>query len=100
MNDICASYQEAIVDALRDKFFMAAAEENIDNLVLAGGVAANSRLREVFAEEADKRGLNIYFPSLTYCTDNAAMIARAGAEDYKENNFSDLRLQAVPNLKL
>lgn len=100
MNDICASYQEAIVDALRDKFFMAAAEQNIDNLVLAGGVAANSRLREVFAEEADKKGLNIYFPSLTYCTDNAAMIARAGAEDYKENDFSDLRLQAVPNLKL
>ena len=100
MDDICASYQEAIVDALKDKFFKAARERNMQRLALAGGVAANSRLREVFQKEAEGRGCKIYFPSLKYCTDNAAMIARAGLEDYQKGNLSDLDLQAIPNLKL
>ena len=100
MDDICASYQEAIVDALKNKFFKAAQEYNIQRLVLAGGVAANSRLRETFQKQADKLGFKIYFPSLEFCTDNAAMIARAGLEDYRKQNYSSLDLQAIPNLKL
>jgi len=100
LNDICASYQEAIVDALQEKFFKYARENEVKNLVLAGGVAANSRLREVFKMKAEQEGHNIFFPSLQYCTDNAAMIARAGVEEYRKNNFSDLNLKAIPNLKL
>ncbi|MCF7884872.1 MAG: tRNA (adenosine(37)-N6)-threonylcarbamoyltransferase complex transferase subunit TsaD [Candidatus Marinimicrobia bacterium] len=100
MNDICAAYQEAIVDALKIKFFKTAHESKVNRLVLAGGVAANSRLREVFQREADKAGYQIFFPSLEYCTDNAAMIARAGLEELKKDNYADMSLQAVPNLKL
>ena len=88
------------MDALQEKFFKYARENKVKNLVLAGGVAANSRLREVFKMKAEQEGYNIFFPSLQYCTDNAAMIARAGVEEYRENNFSDLNLKAIPNLKL
>jgi len=100
LSDLCASYQEAIVDALKINTFGVIEETQSPKLVLAGGVAANSRLRQVFLEESDRRGIDIYFPALQYCTDNAAMIARTGLEMMKRGRFSDLDVSAVPNLSL
>ena len=100
LNDLCASYQEAIIDTLQGNFFKAAEESEIKNLVIAGGVAANTRLRNVFERRAQKEGYDIYFPSLAYCTDNAAMIARAGLENYRRDDVSPLTVDVDPNLKL
>jgi N6-L-threonylcarbamoyladenine synthase len=73
LNDICASYQETIVKMLFDKALAAAKEYKIKNIAIAGGVSANSRLKEKFGELKDK-GYNIYIPSIEYTMDNAAMI--------------------------
>jgi len=100
INNICASYQEAIIDALQKKTFKILEEVDVNTIVLAGGVAANSRLREVFQQKARSRKVNIYFPSLAYCTDNAAMIAKAGMEMMKRNMTSKLDIKAIPNLRL
>jgi N6-L-threonylcarbamoyladenine synthase len=79
--DLCASYQEAIVRALVDKLFRAARRLQFERLVLSGGVAANSRLREAVAARArEYEGLEVFLPAPRLCTDNAAMIAVAGTE--------------------
>jgi N6-L-threonylcarbamoyladenine synthase len=81
MPDLCASLQEAIVDALLSKIFLAARDHGCKSLAVVGGVAANSRLRARLEAEWKTRGLEIapLFPKMSYCTDNAAMIAIAGA---------------------
>jgi N6-L-threonylcarbamoyladenine synthase len=99
-HDICASYQEAIVEVLVTNTISVALHENINRLVLAGGVAANSRLRAAFQSVAAGYGMEIYFPSLEYCTDNAAMIARAGMELFIRKQFSESDISAIPNLSL
>ena len=77
--DLCASYQEAIVGALVQKVFRAARRLQLDRVVLAGGVAANSRLRAaVTARAAEYEGVEVFLPPARLCTDNAAMIAVAG----------------------
>ena len=77
--DIAASYQEAIVDTLIAKLFQAVDEFGAKEVHLAGGVSANTRLREKFSQEAEKRNLKTRIPvKMEYCTDNAAMIAAAG----------------------
>lgn len=76
--DIAASFQEAVVDVLVEKAIRAAQQSNVKNLVLAGGVAANPRLREEIKRQSKKNGLNIFMPPTHFCTDNAAMIALAG----------------------
>ena len=90
--DIARSFQEAVVDVLVGKTIDASQEFNIKNIVVAGGVSANSRLRERFFQEAEKRNLNIYFPPLYLCTDNAAMVAFTGYKRFIETgktiNFS------------
>jgi N6-L-threonylcarbamoyladenine synthase len=79
--DLCASYQEAIVRALVDKLFRAARRLQFERLVLSGGVAANSRLREAVAARArEYEALEVFLPAPRLCTDNAAMIAVAGTE--------------------
>lgn len=78
IEDICASYQEAIVDTLIAKTLSAANKYNVKNIVVSGGVACNSRLREFSIEIFTKRGMNIYIPSPKFCTDNAAMISALG----------------------
>jgi N6-L-threonylcarbamoyladenine synthase len=77
--DVCASFQEAVVDTLVEKALAAARRIGARRLVVGGGVAANGRLRAAFAERAP-RGLRVLFPPMTLCTDNAAMIAFVGAE--------------------
>ncbi|BBE31599.1 tRNA N6-adenosine threonylcarbamoyltransferase [Tepiditoga spiralis] len=96
--DIAASFQNALVDTLVHKVTKYAIKNKINDIVIAGGVAANSSLRKKLSEFSSK--LNIYYPSIEICTDNAAMIARAGYEKYIRNIFSDLNVDAAPNLSL
>ncbi|MBI5242636.1 MAG: tRNA (adenosine(37)-N6)-threonylcarbamoyltransferase complex transferase subunit TsaD [Elusimicrobia bacterium] len=77
--DVCASFQEAVVDTLVKKTLAAARRFRMRRVVVGGGVAANRRLRARFAEEAEPEGLRVLFPPAELCTDNAAMIAYAGA---------------------
>lgn len=77
LSDIAASFQEAVVDTLIRKTIQAAQEYNAKAITVAGGVAANSRLREAMLQEAARCGIPAFFPSLILCTDNAAMIAKA-----------------------
>jgi N6-L-threonylcarbamoyladenine synthase len=74
VEDICASFQEAIVDVLADRAFHAMDELGVRRLAVVGGVSANSRLRARFEQESANRGAELFAPSLALCTDNAAMI--------------------------
>ncbi|MDR2550241.1 MAG: tRNA (adenosine(37)-N6)-threonylcarbamoyltransferase complex transferase subunit TsaD [Desulfobulbus sp.] len=76
--DICASFQEAVVDVLADKTLAAAERTGHRRVVLGGGVAANPRLRTVLAERCNRNGLELFMPAPALCTDNAAMIGLAG----------------------
>jgi N6-L-threonylcarbamoyladenine synthase len=78
VQDICASFQEAVVDVLVEKTLSAAKNYDISRIAVTGGVATNSRLRARMAEEAQKLGYSAYFPYPELCTDNAAMVALTG----------------------
>jgi N6-L-threonylcarbamoyladenine synthase len=77
--DVAASFQEAIVDVLLLKSLRACTDTGIDRLVIAGGVAANSRLRAVATERCEKAGIRLHIPSPGLCTDNGAMVAALGS---------------------
>jgi N6-L-threonylcarbamoyladenine synthase len=77
--DIAASFQEAIVDVLVAKSLYALEQTGLDQLVVAGGVGANRRLRERLDREAAEQGYSVFYPEFEFCTDNGAMIALAGA---------------------
>ena len=77
--DVAASFQEAVVDVLLQKSLRACKESGIDRLVIAGGVAANSRLRELATERCQKVGVRLHIPSPVLCTDNGAMVASLGS---------------------
>jgi N6-L-threonylcarbamoyladenine synthase len=98
--DVAASFQEAIVDVQVIKTLRAAAAEGIDQVVLAGGVAANSRLRGRFAEECGRNGQRLIVPSIPLCTDNGAMVAASGANLLAAGRVSGFDLDADPNLSL
>ena len=98
--DIAASFQEAVVDVLKEKIRRAIVKSGHDKVVIAGGVAANRRLRSELKKMADKMDVALYYPPLEYCTDNAAMIAATGVMYYRKGWSSDLQIGAVPNLKL
>lgn len=78
VEDICASFQEAVADVLVEKTIRAGKHVDVDTLVLAGGVSANSRLRQHMTTRATEEGFHVFMPPLEFCTDNAAMIALAG----------------------
>ncbi len=80
--DICASFQKALVDILMDKLIKAAEQTGIREITIGGGVAANSGLRERVSSEGERRGWNCYLPEFKFTTDNAAMIAIAGYYHY------------------
>ncbi len=99
--DLCASYQEAIVGALLQKAFRAARRFQLPRLVLAGGVAANSRLRAAALEQAAQyQDLQVIIPAARLCTDNAAMIAVAGTEALARGLRSGPTLNADPGWRL
>lgn len=100
LNDLCASFQEAVADALTKKLIAGAKKAQAKQLVLCGGVAANSRLRALAEERAADAGLKLYLPPKRLCTDNGAMIAVAGAEAFKRGLRSDQTLNADPSWRL
>jgi N6-L-threonylcarbamoyladenine synthase len=100
MSDICASYQTAAIEVLVKKTLLAAREYQVSSVGVVGGVAANSLLRDWMADEVKNLGLEFFQPDIQYCTDNAAMIARAGLERINAGLKSDPDLNAYPSLKL
>ncbi|MBW6464482.1 MAG: tRNA (adenosine(37)-N6)-threonylcarbamoyltransferase complex transferase subunit TsaD [Bacillota bacterium] len=100
--DIVASFQEALVDVLVEKTVTAAAAYSAKTVLIAGGVAANSRLRAHLSDrlQKDLPAVKLHFPPLELCTDNAAMIAAAAYPHFCAGNFARLDLNARPNLNL
>jgi N6-L-threonylcarbamoyladenine synthase len=98
--DIAASFQEAVVDMLITPTISAAVLHKVNRIVLAGGVAANSRLREKINESAAAKNLQVYFPSAKFCTDNAAMIALTGYHWISRGRRNDFTLNADAGLTL
>ena len=98
--DLAASFQNSVVESLVSRAVHAAQEYGYKKLALAGGVASNTALRAGMKEACEKAGLELYYPSPVYCTDNAAMIGTAAYYEYKKGNCAGWDLNAVPNLKL
>ncbi|MHB8841915.1 MAG: tRNA (adenosine(37)-N6)-threonylcarbamoyltransferase complex transferase subunit TsaD, partial [Candidatus Aquicultor sp.] len=100
LHDLAASFQAAVVDVLVTKTIQAAREKGVDKVILAGGVAANSYLRERMIAETNREGLLLYYPHIFLCTDNAIMIAVAGYHRYLAGDRISLEANPIPNLRL
>jgi N6-L-threonylcarbamoyladenine synthase len=98
--DVAAGFQQAVLDVIVAKTVGAAVERKKDKIVLAGGVAANTKLREMLKKACQEKNIRLYVPSPILCTDNAAMIGCAAYYKYKEGMTDDLTLDAIPNLPL
>jgi len=98
--DIVASFQQAVVDVLVEKSEKALKKLGYQQLALAGGVARNSALRQPFERLGTRQQIRVYLPGPEFCTDNAAMIARAGQFYLEQGQVSSLELDANPSLKL
>ena len=96
--DMAAEFQTALVEVLVEKTIRAAKNCQARTILIAGGVAANQLLRQLMTNRAQQEGLQLFYPSLNLCTDNAAMIAGKAYFDYIEGNFSPLNINAQPNL--
>lgn len=96
--DICASFQKALIDILMDKLIKAAKHTGIRHIAIGGGVSANSGLRTRIVEEGRKRGWKTYLPEFKFTTDNAAMIAVAGWFHYRNGERSSLDVAPVSRL--
>ncbi|MBC7554176.1 MAG: tRNA (adenosine(37)-N6)-threonylcarbamoyltransferase complex transferase subunit TsaD [Taibaiella sp.] len=94
--DICASAQYAIVSMLMKKLVKASIDYNIQHVGIAGGVSANSGLRNAISEAGKVNGWKVYIPKFEYCTDNAAMIGIAGYYKYLAGEFTDLTISPAP----
>jgi len=100
VEDISASFQKAVVDVLVENTISAARLKKVKIVTIAGGVAANSMLRSQMKETARKFGIDVFYPKPVLCTDNAAMIASAAYYEFINGTVSDLKLNAIPNLRL
>ncbi len=98
--DLAAGFQASVLEVLIEKTVMAAKNKNIKTVLLAGGVAANSALREQLRKRCERENITLYYPPMEFCTDNAAMIACAGHYHYCKGERADWYLNAVPNLRL
>jgi N6-L-threonylcarbamoyladenine synthase len=92
--DLCATLQATIIDILLNKLVRAAKDLNISEIALAGGVSANSGLRQALVENAENRHWKIHLPPLAFTTDNAAMVAMVGTFKYDRQEFCPM--EAVP----
>ena len=100
IRDFAASYQHHIATELVKNTIKAVKSTGIKKVCLAGGVSANTFLRNLIDAEAKKNGFEVFYPDLKLCTDNAAMIACAGYYEYMAGTRHGLDLNAMPNLKL
>ena len=100
MNDICASVQYTIVNILLNKLEKAAHKFNIEQLAIAGGVSANSALREGLQDLCDRNNWTAFIPKFSYCTDNAAMIAMSGHYKFISKDFVDQSVSPEPRKKM
>ena len=100
IDDIATSFQNRVVEILTKKTMKALKEYNVNNLILAGGVAANKGLRNRLQELCGENNINLTIPNLKYCTDNATMIGAAGYYAYKLGRIADLDLNAKATDKL
>ena len=98
--DIACSFQNRVVEILSKKTMKALKEYNVKNLIIAGGVSANSGIRNKFTELCQKNDINLTIPNIKYCTDNAAMIAAAGYFAYKKGIRADIDLKATATTSL
>ena len=99
IEDIVASYQNAILDVLVEKLIRAVKMKKVNTCIIAGGVAANKCLRNLINDKLNNR-INIYYPDISLCTDNAAMIAFLAEVYFKKGMSSNLDFEVIPNLKL
>ena len=99
MSDICASVSEAITGVLTKKLKKAVEHTGVETIALAGGVSANSMLREKAEQLATELSLNLHIPKLAYCTDNAAMIAMTGYLMAEQGLYSDLNMKPFANFE-
>jgi N6-L-threonylcarbamoyladenine synthase len=98
--DVAAAFQQAVVEILVEKTRLAAAEKKVKTVLLAGGVAANSLLRDRLEQVLREDGRKLFYPPPDLCTDNAAMVAAAGWDLFREGKFAGLDLNAVPVLDI
>ena len=99
--DLCASFEKTVTEVLIENVEQAIKKTNTSKIAIAGGVSANSYIRQAFLDlEKKHEGLKIYMPDMKLCTDNAAMIASAGYFNFIEGKTNEIDLNAIPNLKL
>lgn len=98
--DICASFRYAVVDCLTTNFLKAAENYNVNRLVIAGGVSANSLLRSVLQKECKNRGYEFYMPEKSLCGDNAAMVGSQGYYEYLSGNVAGTDLNAYATMTI
>jgi N6-L-threonylcarbamoyladenine synthase len=100
LNDICASVQTRIVSILINKMKKAAQQTGIKELAIAGGVSANSGLRQAFIDTGKELGWNTYIPKFEYCTDNAAMIGVTAYYKYQKKEFVGQDVEPMARMKI
>lgn len=98
--DLATSFQNTVVEIITKKTMKALKDYNVNNLIVAGGVAANKGIREKLIELCEKENINYSFPDIKYCTDNAAMIAASGYHGYMLGHRADLSLNPKSSLEL
>ena len=98
--DLCTSFENIVIKTLTKKTMKAIKEFNVKELLIAGGVSANSGIREAFDRLCKENNIKLVVPKLAFCTDNGAMIAAAGYYYYKKGMFSDFTLKINPSLDL